>query len=386
MSAATDQPTSFRWDRLTIAAAASFCMLVSALSTSLVLPELRDQFHINGVVSALHGSTFGIGLIFFGMFGVRVVARLGRRRAVLLSILAIAVGVTAFVFGPAWPITLGATVVSGFGAALMVMAMPGIINDHHNEHRAAAYSAINATAGIVGIALSLAVGFVLGAGGSWRVPYIVFTAVVTVIVLFVGRNVDIPAAADAPRFSLRHLRHRDVFVPWLQLMHAILTDFAVGVWAVTYLREVGSASAGAAPILGTAFAVAMAASRIKLAPIRARLGESTVSLCYGVSASGVALLCFAPQLWLRVVGLAVFAFGAGVLYPMAVDTFYARAGHLLDSVSIGAYAALANGLAVVIGPLALGVLADLIELRWAILTSLVLSLLGVFTHLSRRRY
>ena len=54
-------------------------MLVAGLSVGVVLGELRDEFGINGVVAALHGSTFGIGLLVAGVWGVRLVDRIGRR-------------------------------------------------------------------------------------------------------------------------------------------------------------------------------------------------------------------------------------------------------------------------------------------------------------------
>ena len=54
----TTAPARFRWDRLTYASALGYCMLVAALSVGVVLGELRDQFHLDGVIAALHASTF----------------------------------------------------------------------------------------------------------------------------------------------------------------------------------------------------------------------------------------------------------------------------------------------------------------------------------------
>ena len=81
MTSATDAPTRFRWDRLTYASALGYCVLVSGLSVGVVLGELRAQFHINGVIAAMHGSTFGVGLLVSGVWGVGVVDRIGRRTA-----------------------------------------------------------------------------------------------------------------------------------------------------------------------------------------------------------------------------------------------------------------------------------------------------------------
>lgn len=386
MTSTAVAPTRFQWDRFTVAMVCVNCMLVSALSGGLVLPDLREEFHISGVVAALHGSMFGVGLLCFGLFGVQTLGRLGRRRSLVVSTIAIAVGVTVFIVGTSWPITLLGMTISGFGAALLVTVGPAIVSDHHGPHRAAAFSALAAVPGLVGIALGITVGITLGAGGSWRVPYFVFTAAVFVAAAGMGRGVHVPAGEPMHAPSLRRLTDRMVLVPWLQLMLAILTDFSIGIWQVTYLREVGGASAGAAPILGCVFGITMSASRLWLPQIRRIFGSATVSVGFGTAAVGVALLCFVPVLWVRVAALGLFAFGAGPLYPLAIDRLYERTEHAIDPVTIATYCALGNGLAVIIGPLALGVLADVVDLRWAVLVALVLSVIGLFTHLPRRRY
>ena len=83
-------------------------------------------------------------------------------------------------------------------------------------------------------------------------------------------------------------------------------------------------------------------------------------------------MCFAPGLPLKVIGLVIVGLGGAPLYPLTVDRFYQRAGHALDAVSLGAFCALASGVAVTLGPLALGVLADSVGLRWALLVVPVL--------------
>ena len=79
----------------------------------------------------------------------------------------------------------------------------------------------------------------------------------------------------------------------------------------------------------------------------------------------------------------IVGFGGGPLYPLTVDAFYAKAGHRLDSVGMGAYCALASGVAVTLGPLALGVVADSVGLRWALLVVPCLALLGAVTQRPR---
>ena len=96
----------FRWDRLTYSSALGYALLVGGLSVGVVLGELRQQFHLSGVVAALHGSTFGFASLVAGIWGVRVVDRLGRRTSLLTAAVAITSGIALFCLGPMWPVTL----------------------------------------------------------------------------------------------------------------------------------------------------------------------------------------------------------------------------------------------------------------------------------------
>jgi MFS family permease len=115
------------------------------------------------------------------------------------------------------------------------------------------------------------------------------------------------------------------------------------------------------------------------------LGDSTIMVSFVAAGFGAALMCLGPGLAARVIGLAIVGGGAAPLYPLTVDRLYAQVGDALDSVTLGAYCALASGVAVTIGPLLLGVLADRVGLRWAILIVPALALLGAMTQRPRRR-
>ncbi|MBU6317058.1 MAG: MFS transporter [Acidobacteria bacterium] len=384
MTSAAVESSTFRWDRLTYASALGYCVLVSGLSVGVVLGELRSQFGISGVVAALHGSTFGVGLLVSGVWGVRIVDRIGRRNTLMLAAGGVVAGVVLFCLGPAWPITLLGTALSGVSGAMLVMVMPGLISDHHGEHRATAFAAVNAVPGMAGLTFSLVIGGVLAAGGSWRVPYLAITGLFAVALAAVALPVRVPDGERVGAFSLRAFGEREVLVPWLHIVNGVLTEFTIGVWCVTYLKEVGGASAGSAAVLASVFGVMMFVVRLLLPPLMRRLGAWTVPLGFVVIGTGAALMCFAPGLPLKVLALTVVGIGGSPLYPLTVDAFYAKAGHRLDSVALGAFCALASGAAVTLGPLVMGALADAVGLRWAILIVPALAAVGAVTQRPRR--
>ena len=379
MNAGTLTTERFRWDRLTYASALGYALLVGGLSVGVVLGELRQQFHLSGVIAALHGSTFGFASITAGLFGVRVVDRLGRRGSLVTSAVTIATGITMFCLGPAWPITLLGTALAGLGGALLVMVMPALISDHHGEHRAAAFAAVNGAPGLAGVTFSLVVGAALALHWSWRPPYLIITAVIVIVLTAVAWPVSIPETPRQGAFTLAHLRDRDVFVPWLHIVNAVFSEFAVGVWAATYLKEVGHASGGQAAALAGVFGVMMFLSRLVLPTTMRYLGDATIAVSFMVLALGAVVMCFAPGLLPRVGGLLLVGFGGAPLYPLTVDRLYASAEHKIDSISLGAICILASGTAVTLGPLTLGVLADRVGLRLALLIVPAVGVLGAIT-------
>jgi MFS family permease len=120
-------------------------------------------------------------------------------------------------------------------------------------------------------------------------------------------------------------------------------------------------------------------SRLALPRIMRRLGDATITVSFIVLAVGAMMMCFAPGLLPRVGGLVIVGLGGAPLYPLTVDRLYASAEHKIDSISLGAICALASGVAVTLGPLALGVLADSVGLRRAMLIVPVIATVGAIT-------
>lgn len=375
----TDGPgVAFRWDRLTVSATLGFCLLVSALNVGVVLGELREEFQLGGVLTALHGSMFGIALLAVSLGGVAVIDRLGRRPSLMTSAALIITGVTLFCVGPAWPITMTGAAIGGLGAAMIVMITPGLIRDHHGNASAAAFAAVNGVPAVMGIAFGLGIGGALAAGWSWRGPYLGIMVASAIILAVVAWPVTVPSGARSAHFRLTHVRHRHVGVPVLFIVNGVLVEFMVAVWCITYLKEIGGASEGLAPILGAGFAVVMFTSRLLLPLLIHRFGAHTKALGFTAIGLGAVLMAIGPSLTIRAIGVAV-AGGVGLVYPLAVEHLATVAGDTVDPITLGAYAALASGVAVTLGPLVLGLLADTIGLRWGVLVVPVLAAIGAIS-------
>lgn len=362
----------------------SFCLLVAGLSTGVILGELRDELDLSGFVAAAHGAMFGIGLLVVGSFGLAVVARVGRAVAFWSACSATVIGVLVLCSGHSWPVTLGGCAITGFACAFLVMLMPGILADHHGEHRAAAFSAVNGIPGLAGIVFSLAIGATISAGFTWRWPYAAITVLIGVVVFFLGRTVHLPEDLGHSTKVLVLFRDRAIHQPWLGVVHAVLVEFTVGIFAVVYLKEVGGASGGLAAILAGVWGLSMFVTRLVLSRTARLLGLWARTTCYLIAAIGVLVMWAGPGLIGRVIGLIVVGLGGGALYPLAVDRLYLREG--ADTVTLGAVAALGSGAAVTVGPMTMGILSDSVGIRNSILIVPVLAVAGAFVCLPSRQH
>jgi fucose permease len=217
---------------------------------------------------------------------------------------------------------------------------------------------------------------VLSAGGSWRVPYLLITLTLLAVMIAVGRRVALPPSV-AQAMDLRDVLRQPLVVrAWGSLVLLVVVEFSVATWAVTYVKEVGGASGGLAAAIGAVWGLCIFAGRLALPRYRLAAGPWATSLALLVSAAGIGMLWFGPGLWARVIGLAVTGLGCSVLYPLGVERLYDDGPH--DPVALGAVAALGSGTAIVLGPPLVGVLADQVGLRSAILPLAGLALVGAW--------
>jgi MFS family permease len=229
--------TTFRWDRVTVASALAYCMLAVAVSLGVVLGELREQLRLSGAITALHGSTFGVGMVLAGLFGNQVITRVGRSRVFWGACTGIVVGVCIFCIGQVVALTLLGATISGFSAAGIVMVQPGLLADQHGEHRSAAFAATNAYPPLCGTSLALVIGAAITWNSSWRITYVAFSLLLFGVLVVVGRTAAIPPAVQhdvEPAWRL--FADPAVRRAWRDVAVAIMVDFPIGVWATVYLK------------------------------------------------------------------------------------------------------------------------------------------------------
>lgn len=159
----------------------------------------------------------------------------------------------------------------------------------------------------------------------------------------------------------------------------MLAEGAAGDWSAVYLHDALGAGEGAATAGFVAFSLAMTAGRFAGDPLTGRLGPDRLARVAGVlAAAGLALALAVDDTAAAVAGFALLGTGLSVVVP---TVYRAAAGRTASpGAGIAAVSTVGYG-AFLIGPVAIGFLADLTSLRTALW--LVVALLCLVPVLAR---
>ncbi|WP_406450736.1 MFS transporter [Streptomyces sp. NBC_01622] len=169
---------------------------------------------------------------------------------------------------------------------------------------------------------------------------------------------------------------------------ALCTAFGEGAladWSALHLQQDLDATAGAAAIGYSCFALAMTAGRLSGTRLLERLGRTRTLVAGGTTAAvGMVLGALAPTLWVAVLGFVITGLGLANLFPVAVE----RAGTLAGPDGVAIASTLGYG-GMLLGPPAIGFMADWYSLPAALTSVAVLAataaLIGFLTRHAAER-
>jgi len=169
---------------------------------------------------------------------------------------------------------------------------------------------------------------------------------------------------------------------------ALCTAFGEGAladWSALHLQQDLDATAGAAAIGYSCFALAMTVGRLSGTRLLERLGRTRTLVAGGTTAAvGMLLGALAPTLWAAVLGFVITGLGLANLFPVAVE----RAGTLAGPDGVAIASTLGYG-GMLLGPPAIGFMADWYSLPAALTSVAVLAataaLIGFLTRHAAER-
>ncbi|MEV5101431.1 MFS transporter [Streptomyces massasporeus] len=144
---------------------------------------------------------------------------------------------------------------------------------------------------------------------------------------------------------------------------------ALADWGALHLEQDLEASAGAAAVGYSCFALAMTVGRLTGTTLLERLGRTRTVVAGGTTAAaGMLLGALAPSLWAALLGYAITGIGLANLFPVAVE----RAGALAGPGGVATASTLGYG-GMLLGPPAIGFMADWFSLPAALTSVAVLA-------------
>jgi len=358
--------TAFQRDRLTV-------LLYVALGTfgflqtvpGAVTPALRAEFGYSYTTAGLHLTLYAVGSVLAGLLGPGLDRRLGRHRLLLIGLLGGAAAATGLVFGRALPWTLLSALVLGALGTLVLLTVQTGLSDAHGEHRPVAFSESNVVASVGATTGPLAVGVGAGLLGSWRWGVLGLVAAALVVAWLV-RHAPLPVAL-VEEHDVRGGRLPGSARAAVALVFcAVVLEWCVAYWAPTYLRDVVELERSTAVAGGALFFGAMLVGRVAGGVLARRYDPARIVVAaLAVFGIGLLLQAVGTAPVTSLVGLAVLGLGVSVLFPMGLSL--AVAGAPSRAALISGRCITAGAAAVLLGPLAVGRLADAVGLRPALL-------------------
>ena len=346
-----------------------YCYLLSGFFTVMlniqgnIMPFLRDELSLSYRAVGLHPSAIAVGMILAGATTERVLAALGRRRALQVAVGGSLAGMVLLGFAPSVVVSVGACLLVGLTGAMIPGIVAGLLAQMHGPTRDQAYAECGAVTYACAMAATLAVGASVALGFGWRGGLAAGVVCGLVLLLTLGRRPVpelLPRAARAIAAPLP-----PACVAYLATLGlGVALEFAVLLWCPAYLEHVVGLTPSLAATAAAAYSAAMLLGRWAGSQAVRRVAP-TVLLPAALSlvVPGFALYWGIATPVAAVIGLFLLGLAVSLMYPLSLGLIITAAGPAADLA--GARTGFAAGSALLLCPITLGALADTVGLSAA---------------------
>ncbi len=359
-------------------AAISYSFYVVGAATAFVAAALS----LSDTQAGLHSSAMAVGMIAAGSAGERFDRAAGVRPVQYAAMALLALSLVALAWAPALWVTLAGSLGIGLGAGTMfghvnqTLGAGGGVTARVRLTR----GALVAKSSQLMVPLAIAVGIAVGL--DWRFVAVPVLAFVGLLAVWMRRSADGAIVhTDLGRLPWAY------WLPWILTVSVIALEFFVLVWGGPLIQRQAGVSLADATLTISALIAGMIAGRglMSLAAM-ARLDPMLV-IRAGVIVTFVAVLLpwWSGEYLLGVAGMLLAGFGIGILYPPAASIALAAVPD--QPAAASSRLTLAAGLAILVAPLLLGIIADVSDIAtaWLLVPGVCLAVLLLTVPVERAR-
>jgi MFS family permease len=337
--------------------AISYGFYVVGAATAFVAAALA----LSETEAGLHSSAMAVGMIVAGLWGDRFDRLVGPRRLHVAAMGLLAASLVLLALAPALVLTLAASLGVGLGAGTMF--------GHVNQTLGAGGGAVARvrltrgalTAKASQLLVPVAIGAGIAIGLDWQ--FVVVPVLALLLLLLAWTRSDGEGVLEGPEVVGR--LPWAYWLPWMLIVAVIGLEFFVVVWGGPLVQRGTGVSLADATLTISAFIAGMIAGRtVTSVEAVARL-DALLVIRSGIVLTLVAVLVVWASGDYLVAAAAMLAagFGVGILYPPAASMALAAVPGQPDAAA--SRLVLAAGLAILVAPLVLGVMADLSDISTA---------------------
>lgn len=342
---------------------------------------LAAALSLSDAVAGLHSSLLAVGLLGAGFAGDRLDASLGTRRAHWLAYVVLLAAAVCIISAAALPVTLAGAALVGLGTGLLLAHL----NRTLTRGGGALARVRMGRAALVAMVATMSVPIVIGIGESsglgWQMAFVVAVALVATGLAVSRRR---PRIAPGTGELVGRLA-RGFWLTWGLIVLGVSVEFSLVFWASTLVERQVGLSLDEATLVAASFYAGMATSRVALSLhlVSGRDPMVLIRLGLVVALLGSVVAWASSEVVLAGLGIYLGGVGTGFLYPLGVAvalTFVPRAQDRAAARLI-----LASGLAILVAPFVLGVVADLagVSIGWLLIPALCVSALVVSVPVGR---
>jgi hypothetical protein len=355
---------------------ASFAFILNGLGP--VVLDLRDELDLSRTMTGLHSTGLAVGVLLAGAVGEALRRAVGWSGVLWSGIAGLLAGVVGLGTAATVALTLPSAVLIGLAGTLLLTMVPGVLSARHGAASGAAVAEAHATASLLGVLAPLAVGASLAAFGAWLPAFLLVAAGVLPLLGITAPPLPAPPPPSAhPRATAGRLP-AGYWRWWTALLFGVAVEFSILLWAADDAEQRLDLSSEAAAVAPAAFLLGMAIARGGGARLLLGGRSDLVFRVAALWAVAAFLLYRATDLVaVSLLGVLLVGTGVGLLYPSSLAR--AMAATPGREALASTRSALASGIAIGAGPLALGALADahgIEDASWIVLALLVVAILA----------